>query len=312
MIRIANKYSLLLLIQMSVVLSHAQQQPMFTHYMFNGLVLNPAYAGAQETFTATAIMRKQWVGIEGAPQTQTFSAHSPLDNLRNRKRPGSPVSVGLTIFRDEIAITAQSGLLASYAYRLTFTNEASLSFGLQAGINQFRIRYSNLELDDPSFSMGDVTEWQPDFGAGLYYQAKRFYAGLSAPQMLRMRTDLSRSSPALAPHYFFTSGFIFDINKAVKLKPSMLIRSFSGDVFQFDINCNVFLNETLNLGVSWRSFESVSALIQFQVHERFAIGYAYDIPYGSEISRLSNGSHEMMVNYRVPRKKIRTINPRYF
>jgi type IX secretion system PorP/SprF family membrane protein len=306
------KYCLTSLLVFTAVFCRGQQQAMFTQYMFNGLVLNPAYAGSQETFTATAIMRKQWVGIDDAPQTQTFSAHSPVDDLRKRKRPASPVSLGLTLFHDRIAITDQTGLLASYAYRLKFLNNGSLSFGLQAGISQFRIRYSELGLDDPSFSVGDVAEWQPDFGAGIYYRTDRFYAGLSAPQMLRPKIGTDHSSVALVPNYFLTMGYLFDINRTIKLKPNVLVKSFTGDLVQLDVNCNVFLNEILNLGLSWRSFESIGTLIRFQVHDRFALGYAYDIPYGSEFAARSNGSHEIMVNYRVPKKKIRTVNPRFF
>ena len=291
---------------------YAQQQPMFTQYMFNGLVLNPAYAGSQETFTATALLRKQWVGIEDAPQTQTFSAHSPLDNLRNNRRPDSKVSLGLTLFNDRIAITDQTSVLASYAYRLKLKNNANLSLGLQAGFSQFRIKYSQLALDDPSFSIGDIAEWQPDFGAGVYYQAERFYTGFSAPQMLRTNRNQNHSSRSVVPHYFLTMGYVFDRGHAFKLKPNVLIKSIKGNLFQLDINCNFFLYEIVNLGISWRSFESVGSMIQFQVHQRFVIGYAYDIPYGSELSRLSNGSHEIMVNYSVPNKKQRTVSPRFF
>jgi type IX secretion system PorP/SprF family membrane protein len=296
----------------SVFVCPAQQQPMFTQYMFNGLVLNPAYAGSHDTFTATAVMRQQWTGIQGAPQTQAFSAHSPLDNLRNRKAAPSHVSLGLTLFHDRIAITGQTGLLGSYAYRLNLLNGATLAFGLQAGFSQLKIRYSELELDDPSFSGGDITQWQPDFGAGVYYKADRFYAGLSAPQMLRAQTDPDHSVLAFAPHYFLTMGYIFDINTAVKVKPNILVKNLKGELFQFDINCNVYMKEILHLGVSWRSFESVGTLVQVQLNPRFAVGYAYDIPFGNELSSMSHGSHEVMLNYSVPLKKIRTINPRFF
>ena len=105
MVQRVFKYCLLSAIVFITVLGHAQQQPLYTQYMFNGLVLNPAYAGSQETFTATALFRTQWAGIEDSPQTQTVSAHSPLDKLRNKRRPDSKVSVGLTLFNDRIAIT---------------------------------------------------------------------------------------------------------------------------------------------------------------------------------------------------------------
>lgn len=284
---------------------------MYTQYMFNGLLINPAYAGAQETFVATAMSRKQWAGIEGAPETQAFSAHSPLDNLRTRRRPGSRVSLGVILFHDRIAITSETGLLVSYAYRLRLQNNGYLSFGMQGGVSQFRMRYSELELDDPQFSGGDVSEWKPEFGAGLYYRSERFYAGMSAPQLIWHRIPRNENGFPLSPHYFFTTGYVLDINPTVKLKPSVLLKSFSG-IFQLDVNCNVFLNELVNAGLSWRSSESVAALIQLQAHPRFAFGYSFDIPYRNGISRLSNGSHEFIVNYRVPRKRIRTINPRYF
>ena len=294
------------------VACYAQQQPMYTHYMFNGLVINPAYAGSQETFTATAVMRKQWAGMEGAPQTQTFSAHSPLDDLRSAKRPGSPVSLGLTVFRDHIAITGHVGLLTSYAYRIRFLDRSSLSFGLQGGVSQYSVRYSELGLNDPSFAIGDVKEWQPEFGAGLYYQSNRFYSGVSVPQMLRARSFAAIPGFALDPHFFFTAGYVFDANTTIKVKPSILVKNYKGQLGQIDVNCNVFLNEVLNIGVSWRSRESISALFQFHINPKFAFGYAYDHPYAGEFARLSNGSHEMMLNYRVPKKTIRTINPRFF
>lgn len=312
MTRTWSPYGVFFLVIFSTVFCRGQQHPMFTQYMFNGLVLNPAYAGTQETFFATAVLRKQWVGIAGAPQTQTFSAHSPMDGLRNDRRARSPVSLGVTFFNDQIAITGHSGLLGAYAYRVEFLNGSILSMGLQAGFSQLRIRYSELELDDPSFVAGDISEWQPEFGAGLYFRTSRFYGGLSAPQMLRKNIDRSNASFFISPHYFLTSGYVFDVTRSVKVKPNVLLKGYSGDVFQMDINCNVFLNETLNIGASWRSEESISAMFQFYFQDRFAAGYAYDIPYGNDLARVNNGSHEIMISYRGQKKKIRTINPRFF
>ena len=306
------KCCLALVLTFPVVSGQAQQQAMYTQYMFNGLVLNPAYAGSQETFTATGILRRQWVGIQGAPETQTFSAHSPLDDLRNSRRPGNPVSLGLTVFNDRIAVTDQSGLLGSYAYRVQLANGGSLSFGLQGGFSHLRIRYSQLELDDPAFAVGDISRWQPEFGAGIYYQAKRFYTGLSAPQMLRSEINPDGAGFGISPHYFFTMGYLVEINSAIALKPNLLIKKFYGNIIQFDLNCNLFLKERVNLGVSWRSMESIGTMLQVQVHPRFALGYAFDIPCGSEWSTMNSGSHEIMVSYRVPKKKRRIINPRFF
>lgn len=302
----------LLLATVSAVSTYAQQQPMFTQYMFNGLVLNPAYAGAQETFTATAMMRRQWSGIAGAPQTQTFSAHSPLDNMRPARRAGSPVSVGLVLFHDQIAITSQTGLMGAYAYRIKFSNVSNLSMGLQAGVSHYSIRYSDLELDDPAFAMGDAIHWQAEFGAGVYYRYRNFFSGVSAPQMLRPRDAANSYAVTLAPHLFLSMGYVFDVSASVKVKPHILIKSYRGVLNQVDLNCNAFMNEVITLGLSWRSLESLSALFQLQVNPKFAVGYAYDHPYNGELAVMSNGSHEIMVSYTVPRKNITSINPRFF
>lgn len=311
--KLTRHLSLILLLAMAgAVSSYGQQQPMFTQYMFNGLVLNPAYAGAQETFTATAVMRRQWAGVPGSPQTQTFSAHSPLDNLRTTRRPGSPISLGATLFHDQIAITSQTGLLISYAYRVRFSSVSSLSMGIQAGVSQYSIRYSDLELDDPSFAMGDVRLWHGEFGAGVYYRYRSFFSGLSAPQMLRPRDAANAYAVAFAPHMFLTMGYVFDVSASLKVKPYLLLKNYNGVLSQVDINCNAFLNETLTFGLSWRSRESISTLFQLQVNPKFAVGYAYDYPYNPDLAVMSNGSHEVMVSYTVPRKKITSINPRFF
>jgi type IX secretion system PorP/SprF family membrane protein len=312
MIRNALRYFLTIAALMLTVAVHGQQQAMFTQYMFNGLVINPAYAGSQETFTAAALFRKQWVGITDAPETQTFSAHSPLDKLRYRKRPGSKVSLGITLFNDRVAITNQTGVFAAYAYRLRLANNASFAMGLQAGFSQMRIKYSALELDDPSFLTGDIAEWVPNFGAGVYYNTQRFYTGLSAPHLVHKSWDQQTTSVALIPQYFLTMGYVLDLSSQMKLKPNILVKRMKGHPVQLDVNCNLFLSPVIELGVSWRSLESISSMLRLQVHSRFAFGYAYDMPSGSELSRLSNGSHEMMITYRSPVKKLKTVNPRYF
>jgi type IX secretion system PorP/SprF family membrane protein len=306
------QYSLLCLAIMLAKACLAQQQAMYTQYMFNGLAINPAYAGSQGSFAATAAFRKQWVGISDAPQTQTFSAHSPLDRLRYRKRPGSKVSLGLVIFNDRVAITNQTGVFGVYAYRLRLINKAYLSMGIQGGISQMRITYSELSLDDPSFLIGDITDWAPNFGGGLYYHTQRFYAGFSLPHILYKTRDQIRSSTSMQPQWFLAMGYVFDLPSPLKVKPNLLIKSMKGNPVQFDLNCNLFLSERAELGISWRSFESFSSMIRFSINSRFTLGYAYDMPSGSELSRQSNGSHEMMLSYRTPLKRVSTVSPRYF
>lgn len=290
----------------------AQQQPMYTQYMFNGLAINPAYAGSQEVLVANALYRKQWVGINDAPETQSFSIHSPLDRFRMRKRPGSKVSLGIIMFNDKIAITNQKGFFGVYAYRILLPNRASLSMGIQAGVSEMQIRYSSLALDDPSFQIGDITEWVPNFGGGLFYTTKTFYAGFSAPNLLEKRWDNLDDRTSIQPQWFLSSGYVIPLQRTMKLKPNLLIKSIKGNPIQLDLNCNLFLSDEIEAGVSWRSFESFAAMIRIAVNKNFTFGYSYDVPSASVISLQSSGSHELMVSYRKPLKKFRSINPRYF
>lgn len=303
----------LIAILMTIVsLCSAQQQPMYTQYMFNGLAINPAYAGTRESFEANALYRKQWVGINDAPQTQSFSMHSPLDRFRMRKRPGSRVSVGVMIFNDRIAITNQTGLFGVYAYRLTLSNRATLSMGVQAGISQTQVKFSQLGLDDPSFLIGDISEMVPNFGGGLFYATKQFYTGFSAPHMLQRQWDNAGAKTSLQPQWFISSGYIIPLESNMKLKPNLLVKSIKGNPVQLDLNCNLFLSDGVEAGVSWRSLESFAGMIRIAMNQNFTMGYSYDLPAGSDLSTQSNGSHEVMISYRKPLKKFRSINPRYF
>jgi type IX secretion system PorP/SprF family membrane protein len=313
MTKIILPYSLLWAALLVTPMCAAQQQAMYTQYMFNGLVINPAYAGSQETFVATGLFRKQWLGINNAPQTQAFSAHSPLDKLYKKKRPGSNVSLGVIILKDEVAITNQTGVAFVYAYRIRLANKASLAMGLQAGMSQMVIKYSQLGVDDPSFLIGNVSELVPNFGGGIYYNTRKFYAGFSAPAMLQKRWDDFGANTSLQPECFLSMGYVFDLRSPLmKLKPNLLMKRVKGNPVQFDLNCNLYLSDRVELGVSWRSFESVSGMVRVGLNSRFTLGYAYDMPSGSELSELSNGSHEMSISYRTPLKRFRTVNPRYF
>lgn len=285
--------------------SKAQQQVMFTQYMFNGLAINPAYAGSHETVSATAMMREQWTGLDGAPSTQTFSIHSPV---RNQK-----MALGLLLLHDKIGVTNQTGVYASYAYRLSFMNGGKLSMGVQGGFTNYNARFSTVSSSDPVFQ-ADVVEMQPNIGGGLFYSTSRFYAGISAPQLLQTTFDRasSDSDSKLMRHYFITSGYVFDINQQLKLKPNVLIKYVSGAPVEIDLNTNLLIQEKIWIGISWRTFDSFDALFQLQVNERFQIGYSYDFATTTNLRRVNSGSHELMINYRIPTNRDRIITTRYF
>lgn len=290
----------------------SQQEAMFTQYMFNGLAINPAYAGSHQTLEFTALAREQWTGLEGAPSTQTFTAHSPLKNRS--------IGLGLSIIHDKIGITSQFGVYGAYSYRIQFNNKGVLSMGLQAGFTQYqedltKLQGSIRDPNDPNFSQDQISKFMPNFGAGLYYYTKRFYMGLSAPHLVQNKLDnieTAYSEARQKRHYFYTTGYVFDLSRSVKFKPNLLFKVVEGAPLEIDINANFLFQELLWLGVSYRSFDSFDAIVQLNVTEQFSIGYAYDFATTTELKRLHSGSHELMLNYRVKPPRRRMLTPRYF
>jgi type IX secretion system PorP/SprF family membrane protein len=283
----------------------AQQQVMFTQYMFNSLAINPAYAGSHESLSMSALARTQWTGLDGAPQTQTFSVHSPIRHQR--------MALGAMFMHDKIGVTNQNGAYVMYAYRIPTSEKGRLAFGLQGGFSTYNAQFSKVSITDPKFA-SDIRLTHPSIGFGMYYNTDRFYAGLSIPQI--NQSDLDRTNPdsdsKLVRHYFLTAGYVFDINPALKLKPNILVKSVGGAPVQLDLNVNLLIQDVLWVGASWRSFDSIDALLQFQISEQLQIGYSFDFATTTELSRVNGGSHEFMVNYRLAFTRNRIITPRYF
>lgn len=294
------------LVLASVVISYGQQQAMYTQYMFNGLAINPAYAGSQESLTLTALGREQWVGLEGAPSSQTFSAHAPLKNKK--------IALGMLLTHDEIGVTNQYGVYAMYAYRIRFS-KGTLSTGLQAGFNSYRASFSKVfvpQAGDDSFTSDDLRSFLPNFGAGAYYCNSRFYVGFSLPLLLTNAYPGEEGSLAKQyRHWFLSSGYVFDLSSQLKLKPNLLVKAVEGAPLEVDINANLLIKELVWVGASYRSFDAMSFLLEFQATPQFSFGYAYDHTL-TEMHSVQNGSHELMLNYRFLKKDKKMLTPRYF
>ncbi|MFY0626552.1 MAG: type IX secretion system membrane protein PorP/SprF [Reichenbachiella sp.] len=287
--------------------SLAQQQVMFTQYMFNGLALNPAYAGIHDGLSASILWREQWVGFEGAPSTQTIAVHGPVKH--------SPASLGGMIIRDKIGVTEQIGVYMSGAYRIYFNNDSKLSFGLQGSLVNFRAEFVDSSTGlDPVLLNGNINEFKPNFGTGILYHSEKFYIGFSVPQILKQNFDNSNelSDARLNRHYFLSGGIVFELNPDFKLKPNVLAKYVEGAPIQLDLNLNLLIKDIVWVGVSYRSFESVDLLTQIQITPRLQLGYSYDIPISSELSNVNSGSHEVMLSYVFKLTKTHAISPRYF
>ena len=275
--------------------TQAQQYPVFTQYYFNELVINPAFAGAHVQLSATFAYRNQWVNFPGAPQTISVSGHTAL--YRGK------MGIGLLVNEDRIGSYANQNVYGYYSYKVHF-RDATLSAGLSAGFNFLGVDFSKLDLqrpDDPSFASMNV--YKPNFGAGVYYNRKNFFLGLSVPFLLtsNMTGDLENVANNIkeARYYFLRGGTIIPLTPkgTVKLNPSILVRAQEGQPLSMDLNAAFILHDVLSVGTSWRSSDAFISFIDLKLSEKFHFAYSYDWT-TSDIRKFSNGSHEFTLNYR--------------
>lgn len=304
---------MLTLISSSLSYTFAQQDVMYTQYMFNTLAINPAYAGSRGVSTATALYRKQWLGIDGAPETQTVSFDTPLGNEK--------VGLGIQAFNDAIGITKTTGVFATYAYRLLMQN-ATLAFGIQAGGSRFSANYQGVDLGSDGTSdvayADNVSKFLPNFGAGVFFNTDKFYAGLSLPHFLNnsLNKNAGFVSEGLVArqylHLFFSTGYVFSLNDNFKLKPNVLVKGVRGAPLQADINMNLYMFDLVSFGLSYRTEADVSAIMELQLNEKIRLGYAYDTSTTS-LAKQNSGSHEIMLRVEFGQKGSKAIlSPRYF
>lgn len=287
--------------------AQAQFEAGYSQYMFNGLAINPAYAGSQQSLSLSIISRFQSPAINGSASTQTLTAHTGIK--------GKKIGLGLMVITDKIGVTRQTGFYASFAYKVRFSN-STLSLGLQGGGTSVQSDYSQLLIKQPGDPLvsGDIKEFQPNIGAGVYYYSKRFYAGLSMPQMI---DELNDNFTQLKP-LIFTTGIVFRLTEALKLKPNLLVRlvdnqlvEINYQLVEINYNMNLLIHEILWVGVSYRPSSSVTGLLEIQITDQLRLGYAYDATI-SDLSKADSGSHEILLNYRLRFSKKKVVNPSYF
>jgi len=285
----------------------AQQEPMYSQYMFNLLQINPAYAGNRAVDNITTLYRKQWVGIDNAPTTADLSW--------DRRSEGSNVGYGLQIYNDKLGIESTSGIQAFYSYRIPFKN-SFLSFGLSGGILNYRAAFSTAtttQAGDPLFQ-ADVCYWLPTAGFGILYATEHWYVGFSIPALLqtKVNTNNTLATTSANNHYFLTTGYVFDVSDAFKLKPSVLLKAVKGAPFEADLNLNAWFQDIVGLGVSYRTGDAFVGMFELQVSQSFRLGYAYDYTI-SNLQPYSKGTHELMLRYEFNNQRPnRILSPRYY
>ncbi|MCA0131619.1 PorP/SprF family type IX secretion system membrane protein [Winogradskyella alexanderae] len=308
-----NRFLSIVVFLLGISASFGQQLPQFTQYMFNTISINPAYAGSRETFSAVGLHRSQWVGLEGGPETQTLSFHSPLRNEQ--------VGLGLSFINDKLGYENFSYIYGDFSYTIPTGVNSKLAFGIKGGFTHYSLDEELLNdpsvVNDPFFN--DVSNrWSPNVGAGIYWHSQMWYLGLSAPRILN--TDYNNGGSGNIDYvalervsYYFTGGVVLNLSETTKLKPSVLLKATNGAPLSFDISANFLFNETFWIGGGYRINQSAAAIggiADFQVSKQLRIGYAYEYPI-SDIRPYTSGTHEVLLMFEVFKSK-RIKSPRYF
>ncbi len=288
----------------------AQQDPMYSQYMFNTLSVNPGYAGSKNMMNALLLTRNQWVGIEGAPKTQSLTLHTPF--------MVKDIGLGFSLVNDEIGPVHETSFFTDFAYRLQINEKAYLAMGLKAGFNLHSANLTGLELTDKgdkAFYNNIKNKFLPNFGAGLYYFTQTYYLGISTPRLLRSKLydeelELGRLNRR-ERHFFFIGGFVKGLNENILFKPTFLVKAAPNAPVSIDLTTSFLFYDRLWAGVMARIGDSFGAILQYRISDQLTIGYAYDYTI-SELSSYNSGSHEFMISYDFTFRKSKLKSPRYF
>lgn len=293
------------------VSSYGQQDAMFTQYMNNPQLINPAYAGSQGSLNFNGIFRDQWVGIDGAPTSTSFSVNGPFKIYQ--------VGLGFDFMHDQQGFLSQTSLFANYAYKLEFNNSATLSLGLKTGFNYIQKDFSGADPADPDRHL-DAYPLQNrlrfNVGIGLYYYTDDYFIGASIPKMIKNSWVDSENTNELygyqKQHIFLTAGYVFPIYDDLKFKPSMMLRMVEGSPLSAEATATAIFADRIWFGLMYRWGDGVAAHVRFEIQDGLQIGYSYDYTTSALQGVWNNGTHEIFFNYTIRKKGKRILSPRYF
>lgn len=297
----------------------AQQDAQYTQYMYNTISVNPAYAGSRGVLSVMGLHRSQWVGLDGAPRTQTLTVNTPIGGNER-------LGLGVSIVNDEIGPTDETYFDIDFSYSIPTSDEGKLSFGLKAGGHLLNVDFQKLSQfnsNDALFENNIDNKFSPNVGVGVYYHTDRFYVGLSAPNLLETdhfdESTTSSNSTAVSflaeerINYYLIAGHVFDLTDDVKFKPAVLSKLVFGAPLQVDVSANFLLYNRLTLGAAYRWSAALSGMVGFQISDSLMIGFAYDRE-TTELgqSQFNDGSYEVMLRFELFKKYNRMLTPRFF
>lgn len=293
-IKLALKTALFCFALLASSIAFGQQDPIYSQYLMNPLVLNPAYAGINNNLTATASYRVQWSGLAGQPQTLNLNGSSSI--LENK------LGVGVTLLQDKIGNATISDFNASVAYKLKVSEEYSLSFGMQVGALGFKTDNSELTIrhtGDEAFPEGVTRTSTVNLGAGAILKSEQWMVGLSVPRMLPTKINSgSQQFELYKQHFYLFASYAYILNEHINLKPSVLLRGVGGAPASIDINGAMTFNMIHTAGIFTRNFKTYGAMLQTIVKEKLRVGYVFELPTNKSVGP-SFKTHEVVVGIRM-------------
>lgn len=299
---------LLVFLLVGILNLNAQQEPMYTQYMFNTLSVNPAYAGTRNALNLNTLTRLQWVGLEGSPKTFSLALHSPVNKRK--------IGVGLTLVTDEVGPVRNTYFTVNYAYRLRINDKLTLSMGLKGGISNYHVGLTDLSIidtEDPQFQNNEK-KLSPNAGVGFYLYSDKYYVGISAPKLFETTIDEEYASNEneMKRHYYIVGGYVLKLNPNWVFKPSLLTKLVQGAPVSNDITMQFLYNDRIWMGAMYRIGDAAGLFVDIKVNKQFIIGYGYDFSLNG-LSGINSGTHEIMLSYDFDgfvSNKIKS--PRYF
>ncbi len=288
------------------MLNYAQQDAQFTQYMYNTITINPAYAGSRGALSIFALHRTQWVGLDGAPVTNTFSMNTPLNE--------SNLGLGISIVNDKIGPTQENTISADVSYSIHTSETFILSFGMKATANLFSLDVNKLNPVDNDPSLHDFNnKFTPNIGAGIYLHSDKAYVGFSVPNFIETNRYNDNEVAIFKEkiNYYLMGGYVFTISDDIQFKPAGLLKITEGAPLQADISGNFMFMEKLTIGIAYRWSAAMNGMVGFQISEGLYIGYGYDLE-TTHLDKYNSGSHEVFLRYELFKNNTRMTTPRFF
>jgi type IX secretion system PorP/SprF family membrane protein len=300
-----------LIVMFLTIATYSQQDAQFTQYMYNTAIVNPGYAGSREAMSIFALHRTQWVGLEGAPVTNSFSINSPINETK--------VGLGLSVVNDKIGPSNENNIAVDFSYSIPVSEKYKMSFGLKGSINLLNVDFTKLqqETGDAIFEENIDNKFSPNIGVGFYLHSDNSYIGISAPNLIEtihFDKGASGSDNRIATekiNYYLIAGYVFELSPNLKFKPALLSKYVQGAPLQADVSANFMINQKFVAGLAYRWSAAMSAMVGFQASDSWYIGYGYDFD-TTTMANYNSGSHEIFLRYELFNKYDKIISPRFF